>query len=92
MIDVGDLIKVRHDLKGYPYFEDYPGKDVNPIDMSGFIDKSETLLVVEVSKNCRKEKVLKCLKEENHIYISDITESETTLYNLNIDFCLKKVN
>ena len=60
--------------------------------MSGFIRKNETLLVVEVSINCRKEKVLKCLKEETYIYMSDISESETTLYNLNIDFCLKKVN
>lgn len=88
----GDLITVDYNLKGYPYFNVYPGKNINPIDMSGFIRKNETLLVVEVSINCRKEKVLKCLKEETYIYMSDISESETTLYDLNIDFCLKKVN
>ena len=88
----GDLIKVNHNLKGYPYFNVYPDKNINPIDMSGFINKNETLLVVEVTTNYRKEKVLKCLKDETYIYISDITESETTLYNLSVDFCLKKVN
>ena len=87
----GDLITVDHNLKGYPYFSVYPGKGIRPIDMIGLIDKNETILVIEVSTNCRKEKVLKCLKEEKIKYISDITESETTLYNLRIDLCLKKV-
>lgn len=92
MFTKGDLVTVDHNLKGYPYFDVYPDKDIAPIEMSGFIRKNEILLVVEVSTNCRKENVLKCLREEKHIYMSDITKTKTTSYNLNIDFCLKKVN
>jgi hypothetical protein len=91
MFKKGDLIKVNSRLQCYPFFDVYPGKNVEPIDMKGFIRKDETILVVKVSTNKRKEKVLKCLRDAQYIYISDITESETTSYNLDVNFCLEKV-
>lgn len=91
MFKKGDLIKVNSRLQCYPYFDVYPGKNIEPIDMKGFIRKNETILVVKVYTNKRKEKVLKCLKDTQYIYISDITKSKTTSYNLKISFCLEKV-